>query len=85
MLRTKEILKSKGVSQKRLASDMNISEVGLSKILNGNPTIETLDKIAKALDVDVRDLFKPTKAESKEGETIFVYRNGKYEPIGQLF
>jgi transcriptional regulator with XRE-family HTH domain len=32
-------------------------EASLSRSLNGNPTLETLEKIAKALDVSIKSLF----------------------------
>ena len=58
MLRIKEVLKTKGITQIELAEKLNISVVGLNKIINGNPTIETLQKIAVILNVEVKDLFK---------------------------
>ena len=35
-----------------------MSEVGLSKSLNGNPTINRLEEIAKVLEVDFMELFE---------------------------
>ena len=61
MLRIKEVLKSKGISQIELSERMGITTVGLNKIINGNPTIETLIKIANAIEVDVNELIAPTK------------------------
>lgn len=58
MLRIKEVLKTKGITQIELAEKLNISVVGLNKIINGNPTIETLQKIAVILNVEVKYLFK---------------------------
>ncbi|AWL79343.1 MULTISPECIES: helix-turn-helix domain-containing protein [Capnocytophaga] len=60
MLRIKEIAKSKGVSISELAEKLGVTRVGISKTINGNPTIETLLKIANVLEVDVRDLIEPT-------------------------
>lgn len=57
MLRVKEILKEKGMTQIDLAKKLGISTVGLSKILNGDPKVTTLTKIANALDVSITDLF----------------------------
>lgn len=56
-IRIKEVLSEKGVTQKELASLLGISEVGMSKIVTGNPTVETLNKIANALGVDIWELF----------------------------
>ncbi|WP_174715410.1 helix-turn-helix domain-containing protein [Chryseobacterium arthrosphaerae] len=39
-LRIKEICDEKGIMQKELAERINITEVGLSKSLNGNPTLQ---------------------------------------------
>lgn len=61
MLRIKEVLKEKGITLKDLAIMLGITNVALSRIVNGNTTIETLRKIAYVLDVDVRDLIEPTK------------------------
>lgn len=36
-------------------------KVGLSKAINGNTTIQTLEKIAEALGVEVAELFTKTK------------------------
>lgn len=47
---------------KDLAEMIGITEVGLSKSLNGNPNINRLEEIASALDVPVTELFeKPEK------------------------
>ncbi|GIJ95808.1 hypothetical protein CAPN001_03770 [Capnocytophaga stomatis] len=60
MLRIKDILKEKGLTQNELAEKLGVSQVALNKVINGNPTIETLLKIANVLEVDVRDLIEPT-------------------------
>lgn len=57
MLIIKEIIKQKGLTIQELAIKMGLSRIGLSKQINGNPTIETLQKIADALDVSVAELF----------------------------
>jgi len=56
MNRIKEILKIKGVTQKELAFKLEITEPVLSRSINGNPTLNTLQDIAKALDVRVSEL-----------------------------
>ena len=56
-IRIKELLKERGVSQKELAEMLEITPVGLSKILNGNPQIGTLEKISIALGVELWELF----------------------------
>lgn len=57
-LRIKEICREKGVLQKELAERIGISETAFTQSIKGNPTINTLDKIAKALDVEVYELFE---------------------------
>lgn len=57
--RITEICKERGLTQTELAERIGISRVGLSKAINGNTTIATLNKIAAALGVEVSDLFTP--------------------------
>lgn len=45
-------------NRRSLAKKMGIMEASLSRSLNGNPTLETLEKIAKALDVSIKSLFE---------------------------
>jgi len=57
----KKLRQEKGISQDRLSK---LADLSLNTIVtieagnNPNPTIETLEKIAKALGVSVADLFK---------------------------
>lgn len=57
MIRIKEILKEKRLTQVELAHKLGVTPVGLNKMINGNPTIDTMQRIADALNVEVRDLF----------------------------
>ncbi|MEG1685693.1 MAG: helix-turn-helix transcriptional regulator, partial [Bacteroides sp.] len=56
-LRVKEICKEKGVLMEELANKLGIARVNLTKTINGNPTIGTLERIAESLDIDFMDLF----------------------------
>ncbi len=56
-LRIKEVCKAKGVTLQQVADIMGVNRVSLSTSINGNPTIDTLRKIATALEVDVTELF----------------------------
>ena len=58
-LRVKEICKAKGVQMQELADKLGISRITLTRNINGNPTVATLEAIAKALDVEVTELFAP--------------------------
>lgn len=57
-LRIKEVIKEKSLTIKELADKMGVNRVTLSNSVNGNPTIETLNKIADALNVQVTELFE---------------------------
>lgn len=57
-LRIKEVLKGKKMQVSELADILGINRVSLSQQLNGNPTIETLQKIADALEVHISELFE---------------------------
>jgi transcriptional regulator with XRE-family HTH domain len=54
-----EIRKRRGMTAEKLAYENDLSKGYLSDIENGKrlPSLKLLDKIAKALDVDIRDLF----------------------------
>lgn len=52
------LLRSKHMQQKDLAAMMGCAPAVLSKALSGNPTLDTIRKIAKALDVSIKSLFE---------------------------
>jgi len=57
----RKLRRGKGISQDRLSKKADLALNTIVKIETGknpNPTVETLKKIAKALDVSVGDLFK---------------------------
>lgn len=66
VFRIKEIMNLKNMSRNELAKRVNVTTATISNITSGNnyPTITLLLKIAKELDVDVRELFIPTKGTS---------------------
>ena len=57
-MRIKELLKSKGMTAKELAGKLGISEGALSQSIKegANPNLQTLMKIASALEVSVSEL-----------------------------
>lgn len=57
-MRIKEVIKEKGLTIQSLADTMGINRVNLSSSINGNPTVETLQKIADALNVPISELFE---------------------------
>lgn len=56
-LRVKEVCKEKGVTITQLAEMLGIKQESLSRAINGNPTLDTLQKIATSLNVPVSALF----------------------------
>lgn len=56
-LRIKEILKEKNIPVTELARRLNVTRGCCYGYINGNPTVEILDKIAESLDVSITDLF----------------------------
>ena len=57
-LRIKEVIKEKGLSIQEVAERMGITRVGLSQHVNGNPSVEVLERIAIAIGVESWELFK---------------------------
>lgn len=56
-MRIKEILTEKGMTMADLAERANMQQPAISRAMTGNPTIETLERIASALGVNVTELF----------------------------
>lgn len=77
-LRLKEILKERNLSITKFSTMVGISQSNLSNYINGNisPKLDTLEKIAECLGVDVTELFK-----RKEDMEILVRFNGVDYPI----
>lgn len=73
-LRIKEVIKEQGLTITELAEQMGINRVNLSNMVNGNPTVETLNKIADALGVPITELFEQPK---KDGASITCPNCGK--------
>jgi transcriptional regulator with XRE-family HTH domain len=67
-LKVKELAQARGLSQSRLSRKSDVDLTTLRKIYNqptsANVTLETLDRLAKALEVDVRELIESVQ----EGE-----------------
>lgn len=61
MNRIKEILKEKGITQQELANRLGVTRISIVKTLAGNPSEETLERIANALDVPTWQLFVSPK------------------------
>ena len=84
--RVKEICADKGIQLKELAAIMDVKPESLSRTLNGNPQLSSLENIARALNVGVADLFA-NKTENcvisssttpSSLHSIIVYKNKTY-------
>ena len=75
MLRIKEIAKIKGCTLSDLANKLGIGRSAFHQQINGNPTLDTLEKIDSVLNVEVCELFNPSV--SKEELTALVDHQGR--------
>ncbi len=55
----KKVIKNRGLEVQDVAKRMGITPTGLSQHINGNPSVEVLERIAKAIGCDVVELFEP--------------------------
>lgn len=73
-LKIRNIRKEKGFTQEKLSEILNIDISGLSKIENGKcfPSVETIYKIIKKLEISPNELFNksPSYLDTKENLTI---------------
>ncbi|MEO6175651.1 MAG: helix-turn-helix transcriptional regulator [Flavobacterium circumlabens] len=63
ILRLKELMTQKGISREELAKKVGVSMTTISNINSEKnlPTIHLLLQIAEVLDVDIREMFVPTR------------------------
>ena len=59
----KRVIKAKGLTVKDIADKMGISSVGLSQHINGNPSVQVLERIADAVGCEVGDFFEKSSNE----------------------
>lgn len=55
----KKAIKANSLTVKEVAERMGITPVGLSQHINGNPSVEVLERIAAAIGCEVGDFFAP--------------------------
>ena len=63
-LRIREIMLEKGISVNEMSEKLGITRQSFYSIVNGNPTMSTLAKIAEILGVTVKKLFKDESNEN---------------------
>jgi transcriptional regulator with XRE-family HTH domain len=64
-LRIKKLIKDQGITMYEFAEKLGIARVNLTKTINGNPTVETLERIATLLQVPITELFEVTPGMTK--------------------
>ena len=57
-MEVRSIIKEKGWTIEKVASEMGINRVTLSQNLSGNPTVKTLQRIADVIGCKVGDFFR---------------------------
>lgn len=60
-LNIKQAIFSRGLEVREVAARMGITPIGLSKHINGNPSVDVLKRIADAIGCNVVDLFDEEK------------------------
>lgn len=68
-LNIKRVIKAHGLEVREVAQRMGITPTGLSQHINGNPSVEVLERIAAAIGVEVWELFKDRSEVIEEAET----------------
>lgn len=63
-LNIKKTIKDYGLEVREVAKRMEISPTGLSQHINGNPSVEVLQRIADAIGCDVSELFERPKSDT---------------------
>ena len=66
----KRVIKSKGLTVKEVAAKMGIAKENLSVHINGNPSVQVLERIAYAIGCEVGDFFN-----TSDDFTAFVRHN----------
>lgn len=75
----------RGWKRKNLAKKMGVKAESLSRSLNGLPRIDTIEKIAKALDVSIKSLFDdPDSIEGFVSVRGRPYRINSYEEFEKI-
>lgn len=76
----RRICKEQGKQMKDLAADMGIDPASLTRALNGNARLDTVQKIATALGVSMKSLFEPlddVEGFIRVGERVYQFNSRK--------
>lgn len=57
-LNIKKAIKEHGLEVREVAKRMGITPTGLSQHINGNPSVEVLERISNAIGCDISELFE---------------------------
>ena len=79
----RRICKEQGRQMKDLAADMGIDPASLTRALNGNARLNTIQKIAIALGVSMKSLFEPL--DDVEGFIRIGERLHQFNSKGELY
>ena len=55
-LNIKKVIKEHGLEVREVAKRMGITPTGLSQHINGNPSVEVLERISNAIGCDISEL-----------------------------
>lgn len=85
MLVLEKIMNERKMTAKELAEQSNVSSVSISNILTGksSPRVDTLQKIAEVLNVNIRDLFESSFIEEEE-VPIYIKDGESLKQIGEI-
>lgn len=77
-LRLKEVCEKKGKTRADIEADTGLKKGYLSDLFNGkcNPTIETIEKVANSIGVEIWELF--TDSTSKDELTALINYRGEF-------
>ncbi len=89
MVRIKEILKEKGITQQEFADMLLISRSALVQQMNGKPSLTTIERMAEALNIPIWQFFiSPSEitlnCTSKEELTALIQHKGDFYRAGSV-
>ena len=74
-LKVKDLIRQKGMTMQQFAEMLGVTRDTLTRNINGNPTLETLERIATALNVPITELFS---ADTNEELTALIQHKGDF-------